>query len=1019
MVPVELSLSNFLSYGAEPQTLDFSQFHVACLSGKNGQGKSALLDAITWVLWGEARKSSGGHKPDDELLRIGARRMKVELVFDVESIRYRVMRAYSRSATGKTSKAEMELQVLDTGTDEGRPLTQSSIRESQNFLNEILGLDYHTFINSAFLLQGRSDEFTKKKPNERKDILGRILNLGKYDKLSFMARDKQRILIAQIDALKRENDRLVEVLESEGLWKKSSIEVTAALEEKQKALEDIRGRESGILEQLGAIDAQAKAAEALDESVSRMREQKRVQEEEKSLLDGNIKKAKDLVIQARDIEALYTELMTLIEEREALDSSREVYRGIERQIEQKKNELQQYRQETEQKIKHLELELKVGRDSLAEIESRLESKQKYEADLLSAKAAKERVEQIRDKISQRELIQHEITQLEKKASGKRESILGHLKSLEERKSVIAKGVIRKEALLQEQIRFELQVKEQVRCKEELEEITKKGQLAGEVINSSEGEIGALSNEKNRIQEQLEQLHDLHQTQCPTCGSELTAKHKEEVAGQLSAHLAKIENQITGNKKRIDTQTLIRNQMRDSFRALKEKSDKLANAGEKLALAGEQLKTVSTLEQEGNDLEEKINRLKDELEGQSYAIEEFDQLDLLREKIKTIAINDEALEKDRFKANQIVRYEEHLRNILHAEGRKESLLEKNKALNRQIDQARIKIDEGEHVVALQQGIVEVEKQLGATGFDPARFEEVRRKIKELSHVQNLYTDLLNAQQNLSEWEAQTDRLIKRIERITSEIDEQEVKHKKLVSALGGRVELEAAQKEVKEQRVGLEKSAQDLQMQAGELAAKLAQAKKDRLALKEGRVKLKELKSEENLYSKLRRAFSKQGIPSLIIEQSLPEIEDRANDLLTRLADGKMRVTLETLRDKKTGGTKETLEIIITDEQGAPRSYETFSGGEAFRVNFALRIALSQMLADRSGVRIRTLGIDEGFGTQDQEGIQNLIEALQVIQEDFDKIIVITHLDRLKEAFPVRIEVEKHPVDGSRFTMIQG
>ena len=154
MVPVELSLSNFLSYGVEPQTLDFSQFHVACLSGKNGQGKSALLDAITWVLWGEARKSTGGHKPDEELLRTGARRMKVELVFDVEEVRYRVMRAYSRSATGKTSKAEMEMQVLNADSGEGRPMTRASIRETQAYLNEILGLDYHTFINSAFLLQG-------------------------------------------------------------------------------------------------------------------------------------------------------------------------------------------------------------------------------------------------------------------------------------------------------------------------------------------------------------------------------------------------------------------------------------------------------------------------------------------------------------------------------------------------------------------------------------------------------------------------------------------------------------------------------------------------------------------------------------------------------------------------------------------------------------------------------------------------------------------------------------------------
>ena len=57
------------------EALDFEQFHVACLSGGNGQGKSALLDAITWALWGEARKASDARKPDEDLLRIGTREM--------------------------------------------------------------------------------------------------------------------------------------------------------------------------------------------------------------------------------------------------------------------------------------------------------------------------------------------------------------------------------------------------------------------------------------------------------------------------------------------------------------------------------------------------------------------------------------------------------------------------------------------------------------------------------------------------------------------------------------------------------------------------------------------------------------------------------------------------------------------------------------------------------------------------------------------------------------------------------
>ena len=71
MIPISLSLQNFLSYGENVPPLDFSSFHVACISGRNGHGKSALLDAITWALWGEARKSGSDRRPNDGLLRIG------------------------------------------------------------------------------------------------------------------------------------------------------------------------------------------------------------------------------------------------------------------------------------------------------------------------------------------------------------------------------------------------------------------------------------------------------------------------------------------------------------------------------------------------------------------------------------------------------------------------------------------------------------------------------------------------------------------------------------------------------------------------------------------------------------------------------------------------------------------------------------------------------------------------------------------------------------------------------------
>jgi exonuclease SbcC len=108
MIPVRLELKNFLSYGTEAPPLEFDHFDVACLSGGNGEGKSALLDAMTWAVWGEGRKSSGRRKPDEELIRIGARHMQVSFTFDLEGTRYRVVRSFSRSETGKTTSSDLE-----------------------------------------------------------------------------------------------------------------------------------------------------------------------------------------------------------------------------------------------------------------------------------------------------------------------------------------------------------------------------------------------------------------------------------------------------------------------------------------------------------------------------------------------------------------------------------------------------------------------------------------------------------------------------------------------------------------------------------------------------------------------------------------------------------------------------------------------------------------------------------------------------------------------------------------------
>ncbi len=176
-----------------------------------------------------------------------------------------------------------------------------------------------------------------------------------------------------------------------------------------------------------------------------------------------------------------------------------------------------------------------------------------------------------------------------------------------------------------------------------------------------------------------------------------------------------------------------------------------------------------------------------------------------------------------------------------------------------------------------------------------------------------------------------------------------------------------------------------------------------------------LTDERGLYEELRDAFGKRGVPAMMIEAAVPEIEASANALLGRMTAGRMHVRFNTQRETQAGDTRETLDIQIADELGT-RAYEQFSGGEQFRVNFAIRVALSQLLARRSGTQLQTLIMDEGFGVLDATGRERLVEAINAAQHDFQRILVVTHIDELKDAFPARIEITKG-AEGSEIAVV--
>ena len=331
---------------------------------------------------------------------------------------------------------------------------------------------------------------------------------------------------------------------------------------------------------------------------------------------------------------------------------------------------------------------------------------------------------------------------------------------------------------------------------------------------------------------------------------------------------------------------------------------------------------------------------------------------------------------------------------------------------QLEEVRAKLDQLRETLEQEQYAADLRGQLAALiakrdelGYDRSEHSAVREKLETYQVYETRQKELMLALEALPDATAAYDAAQARRERIVQAQAEEEAA---LEAARARIVKLEALVKQHQERQLEVNR----LRLAERQAYDKLSSARQDLNALDELRRRrteiettLYEKREERAVYEELMLAFGKNGIPAMIIETAIPELESSANRLLSRMTDGRMNLTMSTQREKLSGGVSETLDIQIADELGT-RPYELFSGGEAFRINFAIRVALSQMLARRAGAHLRTLFIDEGFGTQDDEGRNKLVEAITAIQDDFDVIIVVTHIDELRDAFPVHLAVEK-------------
>ena len=1013
MVPVSLRLKNFMSYGTEVPQLDFELFHTACLSGDNGQGKSALLDAITWALWGKARKAAGRLSPSQDLLRIGHDEMQVELVFDLDHARYRVIRTY----LGSRGRSFLELHACSPEDQQYKSLSGTGISQTQKVITDVIGLDYDTFINSALLLQGRSDEFANRSPGNRKEILARILNLGRYEELRRMASDKAKEANQAAGQADADVERISRSLESEPKWVAEQKSLRRTIQEKEESIASVRSRETELIGRLAQLEGLRDQVDRLQTELSVADERLQEYAGDAAAIKASIEEAEALVRRADAIKRNHLHMLSLQKERQQLDELGQIHLGIEREREQKLRQLTERRHKAEIQLKGLSSQLSVSRRDLQEVNHAEEELPRIRRRLEAVTAAARRESVMRKEKARVEQLKEKARKASNSIENQRSVLLSRMSAVKMRREQLAGFIGSAEMLATRQRTLQRKAARYQECTETREATREEGITVAGELSSAQGRRQGREEQRDKARQQLDYLSMESDGKCPTCGTQLTPGHRAQVHAELHAEISS-QSELLEQERRLEVQ-LIKRRTRLVERWKVQNSEVMAIEEAQVELAGvvERLAQQEQYKQALAEEDAKLKSFRQQLKEEDFAQEARTTLTVLAQVLKKADFDEREFEGVRHEAAQSQRYTELMAKTRLQIARKAPLVRDIKRLEEEELELRKRLDDGMLFGKLLATIRHLEAQLKTVGYDPARLYAAKQELESLKDAGEEMTRLATALGDREKLKNRLDATRTRVHKATLEREAKANQVHQISARMEGMQESETQLRQCQKERDRLEGELNALRVQYGEVSEKLATAALQRKQLKKLRKEHRNFKTDAQHYSYLMQAFGKHGIPSMIIEETLPDIEQRAGSLLERLTDGKMSIRIDTLRSKKKGGTIETLDIKVNDELGEYRAYETFSGGEAYRVNFALRIALSQLLAARNGVRMRLLVVDEGFGTQDQSGVRNLLQAIAEVRSEFDKILVITHIPEVKEVFPVRIEVKKDPVAGSRFEMI--
>ncbi|MFN6325579.1 MAG: exonuclease subunit SbcC [Aphanizomenon sp.] len=1007
MIPIQLIIKNFLSY--RDAALDFSGLHTACICGSNGAGKSSLLEAITWAIWGESRATV-----EDDVIHSGAKEVRIDFTFQSGQQTYRVIRNRVR---GGTSILEFQIET----TSGFRALTGKGLKATQDVILEHIKLDYETFINSAYLRQGKADEFMLKRPAERKEILAELLKLNQYDELEERAKNSFKIYRIRGEDLERSLENIKVQLQQREITENQRAELEAQLQD----LQQVQTFENSQLQSLQVIQHQRQNWEQqlnfLRQRYDNLSQDSDRLQQEQIAVKSQLADLEKILNQEVDIQAGYTQYQNLQSQEEILSGKFEQHTRATNLKQQKQQQLYKQTQDLERQLQQAEAQLAALEQQEQEIIQTLSKSGDIETALSQLNNARQHLANLDQLQMQVTPLLQQRVKLQTQLDRTHASLVAKLEQIQATEKQLQNQHHRQPQLQQALTEIGTQIEELEKKRVYLQRVQEKGQERRHFIERLQAHQGDYEKLLAELEQKLQMLQN-PDALCPLCERPLDEHHWSKVIEKTQSEYEDTQGQFWVVREQMAFSDREIQVLRQEYREISQKLSGYDSLREKRGQLAAQLQATTDVQQQLLQIISEKEHLEHSLEIGDYAPEkqaEIQELDHYLQQLN-YSEKDHSLarsEVDKFRWAEIKQGQ-----IKDALKRQAQLIAKKPELTTNISQLQLQLQQGQTDSNFAQEIANLEQQISEIAYNYEQHNYLRQSVRQGQSWQLRHQQLLSAQEQYPQFRNKSQDLEYSLQTIFQERQTLTQQIDNIVKKLSDSANPTAQINTLEQQLANRRRELDNKISQLGQLKQMSLQLATLQNQYEQDGQQLQICKQQQRVYQELAQAFGKNGIQALMIENILPQLEAEANQLLSRLSANQFHVQFITQKAGRSGKSSkknakliDTLDILIADARGT-RSYETYSGGEAFRINFAIRLALAKLLAQRAGASLQLLVVDEGFGTQDGEGCDRLVAAINAISSDFACILTVTHMPHLKEAFQARIEVSKNQ-QGSQLQLL--